>query len=282
MGVHPRRGPSYARRRIVALGALTATVAIVYVLATTVFGGVNTQGAHVSRYTIHSSLAHGSRLQIAIAPGASERRRPLLVFLHGNGGEPEFEPLGAVRSALTNSARWGPGRPLPGRRADSYWHDRSDGAWGSYVIREAIPQAIRRLQPTLAGSRSAGSRWAASARSTSPPPPRRFCAVGGHSAALWSAAATAPRAPSTTPRTSPATTSSPRARGPPRTGAPVWSTSARGPVPRRRHALARELRADGARVSSTSGTAATAGSYWRRHFRVYVRFYSEALAQCRG
>jgi S-formylglutathione hydrolase FrmB len=28
---------------------------------------------------------------------------------------------------------------------DSYWHDRASGEWGEYVMREVIPEAVRRM-----------------------------------------------------------------------------------------------------------------------------------------
>ena len=68
----------------------------------------------------------------------------------------------------------------------SYWHDRSDGAWGTSLVREALPEALARSKADRGGSRSAASRWAASARSTWRACSRAVSAPSArHSAALW-------------------------------------------------------------------------------------------------
>jgi S-formylglutathione hydrolase FrmB len=78
----------------------------------------------------------------------------------------------------------------------SYYHDRRDRPWGSYVVREAIPAGVRR---TGADPRRVAigriSRGGFGALDLARLHPRRFCVVGGHSAALWrSGGETAPGA----------------------------------------------------------------------------------------
>ena len=72
----------------------------------------------------------------------------------------------------------------------SYWHDRRDGAWGASVLREAIPAALRRTQAdahrVAIGGISMGGFGALDLARLGP---RRFCAVGAHSAALGLGAA---------------------------------------------------------------------------------------------
>src|SRR5262249_38572658 len=86
-------------------------------------------------------------------------------------------------------ARLGPRAPdvvFPYGGDDSYWHDRSDGAWGRYVVNEVIGQAVRRLgadpHRVAIGGISMGGFGALNLARLDP---ARFCAVGGHSAALW-------------------------------------------------------------------------------------------------
>jgi S-formylglutathione hydrolase FrmB len=66
----------------------------------------------------------------------------------------------------------------------SYYHDRAGGRWGSYVLEEVIPVAVRRygLDPrrVAIGGFSMGGFGAFDLARF-----RGFCAVGGHSAALW-------------------------------------------------------------------------------------------------
>jgi S-formylglutathione hydrolase FrmB len=58
----------------------------------------------------------------------------------------------------------------------SYWHDRADGRWGSMVLDEAIPEHRR----VALGGISMGGYGALLLGAE-----RHFCAVGGHSPALW-------------------------------------------------------------------------------------------------
>jgi hypothetical protein len=66
----------------------------------------------------------------------------------------------------------------------SYYHDRADGRWGSYILREVIPSAVRRYdldgRRVAIGGFSMGGFGAFDLGRF-----RAFCAVGGHSAALW-------------------------------------------------------------------------------------------------
>ena len=68
----------------------------------------------------------------------------------------------------------------------SYYHDRRDGPWGEYVFREAIPAALERLRAdpdrVAIGGISMGGFGALDLARLHP---GRFCAVGGHSPALW-------------------------------------------------------------------------------------------------
>jgi len=68
----------------------------------------------------------------------------------------------------------------------SYFHDRAGFRWGTYVLDDAIPAAVRRLHAdphrVAIGGISMGGFGALDLARIAP---GRFCAVGGHSAALW-------------------------------------------------------------------------------------------------
>lgn len=68
----------------------------------------------------------------------------------------------------------------------SYWHNRPEGGWGRYVMREVIPTVSRRfgIDPhrVAIGGISMGGFGAYDLALLHP---GRFCAVGGHSPALW-------------------------------------------------------------------------------------------------
>ena len=144
-------------------------------------------GVKVVRYDVRSRFVHRTLAQTAVLPPGGGEGRPLLVFLHGRGGRRQRVQRRRRRSrraARLGSAR--AGRRVPQRRRPLLLARPPPGDWARYVLDEVIPRAIRRCTPTRIAWRSAGSRWAASARfDIARQRPRRFCAVGGHSAALW-------------------------------------------------------------------------------------------------
>jgi Putative esterase len=152
----------------------------------------STRHAKLVHFTLHSRLTHKDLHEILVVP----RRHGdwMLVLLHGYHANPSqfltqpfFDTLASLRTRA-------PEVLLLDGGADSYWHDRADGRWGSMVLREAIPAGIARTHAKriaiggismggygalLLGSRGAGE----------------FCAVGAQSPALWlSASQTAPGA----------------------------------------------------------------------------------------
>jgi hypothetical protein len=109
--------------------------------------------------------------------------RWLLVLLHGKGAGPSqflSRPLFDTLAALGARA---PDVLLLDGGDDSYWHDRADGAWGSMVLREAIPAGVRRTHAVRIGlgGISMGGYGALLLGSRN----RAYCAVGVQSPALW-------------------------------------------------------------------------------------------------
>ena len=68
----------------------------------------------------------------------------------------------------------------------SYWHNRDDGDWGTYVLDEVIPGALATSgadpKRVAIGGISMGGYGALHLAAERP---ARFCAAGGHSPALW-------------------------------------------------------------------------------------------------
>jgi S-formylglutathione hydrolase FrmB len=118
----------------------------------------------------------------------------LLVLMHGKGGGPSQFLSQPFFDTLAGLHARAPDVLLLDGGDDSYWHNRSDGAWGSMVLREAIPAGIARTHArrVAIGGISMGGYGALLLGS---PSPGRFCAVGAQSPALWlSAGETAPGA----------------------------------------------------------------------------------------
>ncbi|MGZ8694008.1 MAG: alpha/beta hydrolase [Gaiellaceae bacterium] len=139
---------------------------------------------HSSSYTLHSRLLDRDLDQAVVRSG---QRRPLLVILHGRGNHsPDwlFGPeLDKTLAALGSEA---PDLLFPWGGEASYSHDRRDGPWGRYVVEEAIPAAVERLgadprRIAIDGFSMGGFGALDIARLH----PGRFCAAGGHAAALW-------------------------------------------------------------------------------------------------
>lgn len=278
-----------ARRRLVALLALAA-VAVAAVLAVGALRetvrGYDPQGAAVTHAELRSDAVAGRTLkQTYVAPAGDARGRPLLVFLHGRGEDGAdsnlSDELFAALRALGDRA---PAIVFPDGGEASYWHDRADGAWGRYVLDEAIPAAVRRLHAdprriAIGGISMGGFGAYDLARRA----PGRFCAVGGHSPALWqSAGETAAGAfDDAEDFGAHELIAAARSDAAPWRGRPLWLDSgAEDPFRPGIDAFAGALRDGGAEPRVRTWPGAHEGDYWRAHMRDYLRFYAAALARC--
>ena len=272
----------HLRRRAVALLAL-ALVALGVLFATRA-GGVATHGARIVRFTIASPLVHETLPVTAVIPaGASGQTRPLLVFLHGKGGDQNSSVGDQLFAALTSLGSRAPDIVFPYGGPDSYWHDRAAGAWGSYVYTEVIPQAISRLHADprriAIGGVSMGGFGALDLARLHP---GRFCAVGGHSAALWvSGGESAPGAFDDAEDFARHDVIAAAAAGDPYRGMAVWlDAGTLDPFLSADTTLANDLRAHGQAVQFHSWPGSHEIAYWDSHWGDYLRFYAGALAAC--
>jgi S-formylglutathione hydrolase FrmB len=272
------------RRRLIAIGAFGAAVVVVMLVVRSF--GVDRRGARVSHFAIKSAFAHRTLAVATVTPaGNGPERRPLLVFLHGKGGDENSSLDDALFAALARLGRRAPDIVFPDGGADSYWHDRSDAAWASYVMREVIPQAIARLHadPTrlAIGGISMGGFGALDIARLHP---GAFCAVGGHSAALWPTGADSAAGAFDDAQDF--------ARhdvigfagrsSNPYPGAALWlDVGTQDPFRRAGTALAAALRAHGHAIQLHVWPGGHEHSYSRAHFAGYLAFYANALARCR-
>jgi enterochelin esterase-like enzyme len=152
------------------------------------------------------------------------------------------------------------------------------------VIHEVIPQALRRLHAdprrVAIGGISMGGFGAYDIARLDP---GRFCAVGGHSAALWASggetAAGAFDDGEDFARHD--VIGAAEASSDPYSRKSLWlDVGTEDPFRTADTRLAHELREKGEDVSFHVWPGGHEGSYWRRHWNEYLRFYANALARC--
>lgn len=274
------------RRRLLVAG-LGLVVLVVAALVVRSALALHTRGAQIARFTLHSRLLHRSLQETTVLPAGGARGRPLLVFLHGKGANgPDSnlsDELFAGLAALGNEA---PAIVFANGGTDSYWHDRADGPWGTSLVRELIPAAVARLHADPRRVAIAGvSMGGYGAYDVARLHPGRFCAVGGHSAALWqqagdSAAGAFDDAQDYARHDAlAAARSDPRGYG----STALWlDVGDQDPFRAADTAFAQELRRGGAALTFHVWPGQHGGGYWRSHMATYLRFYATALAGCHG
>jgi S-formylglutathione hydrolase FrmB len=273
------------RGRLLALAALLAVVVAGLAIARP-YIWPDKHGAQTSHFTIDSRLAR-QRLGVSVVvpPGAGDGS-PLLVYLHGRNGDENSELRNEpMYSELGKLGRRAPVVAFPSSANASYWHDRRDGRWGSYVVRELIPELERRFHTDpkriAIGGTSMGGYGAYDIARLNP---GRFCAVGGHSPAIWrTGAETAPGAFDDaqdfarndlvgTAHSKPGRFVGPR----------LWLDAGRSdPFQPGDRAFVSALHANHVHISAhLTWTGGHDHSYWMRHWPTYLKFYARALAHC--
>jgi S-formylglutathione hydrolase FrmB len=146
----------------------------------------NPSGTTVQDFEIESRAVGRDMPVKFLMPGGKPRLRPLIVFLHGRGDDESSYVHEPLLDALEDLGDDAPVVAFPYGGENSYWHDREDGDWGRYVMDEVIPQVAALSgsdQDRVAiGGISMGGFGAYDLARLNP---GRFCAVGGHSPALW-------------------------------------------------------------------------------------------------
>jgi S-formylglutathione hydrolase FrmB len=232
------------------------------------------------RFTVHSRLVHGDLEEIAIRSGV---HRPLLVLLHGRGSSPSAVAALGLKAALRPLGAFAPNVLLVNGDDSSYYHDRSDGRWGSYVLNEAIPAGIERLRADPSRIAIGGiSMGGFGALDLARLAPGRFCAVGGHSAALFRTAGFTPPGAFDDAEDFSRHDLFAAARARRLYRIPVWlDAGADDPFRPSMTRFARLLRLRGVHVTVHVWPGAHETRYWRAHLSAYLRFYAIALRSCR-
>ena len=269
------------RRGLLPLALFVAAIVVGYAIQQLI--AVDRHGASEETVTI-DSRAVGQPLNTTVvvpADAPAEGKRSLLVFLHGRGGNERSELDEAFFGALAGVGSRAPIVAFPSGGDDSYWHDRADGDWGRYVVREVIPEVVRRYgidgRRVAIGGISMGGFGAYDIARLHP---GRFCAVAGHSPALWrTGGETAPDAFDDAEDFArhdviAAARANPDAFGDGR----LWLDAGdEDPFRPGDDALAAAL---GDRVTAKTWPGGHDDGYWNEHWPDYARFYARALAGC--
>lgn len=245
----------------------------------------DTDGAHLLRYSILSRLVYRSLPQVGVIPmGSTPQDRPLLVFLHGKGENEESNLVPEMFAALKRLGSTAPDIVFPYGGEDSYWHDRAGGAWGEYVMREVIPEAIRRLHANPHRIAIGGlSMGGFGAYDLALKHPGSFCAVAGDSAALWrSGGETASGAFDDAEDFSRNDViGGARSAGDAYRATSLWlDVGSEDPFRSADSELAGLLKAHGLNIQFHVWPGRHEQAYWATHWRSYLNFYARALAKC--
>ena len=239
----------------------------------------------MSHFVIRSRFVHERLRETLVEPaGSASEARPLVVFLHGRGMTEDGSLNAQMFAALAAQDERAPDIVFPDGGDHSYWHDRQGAAWGRYVMQEVIPQAIKRLgadpKRVAIGGISMGGFGAFDLARLHP---GRFCAVGGHSPAIWQGSGeTAPGAFDSAAdfarhdivrvaRTHPNAFS----------GKPLWlDAGSADPFDPGDRAFIAALRSGRDTITVHRWRGGHTGGYWKSHWKNYLGFYARALAKC--
>ena len=248
--------------------------------------GPGSNGIRTLHYTFESRLLHRSLDEFAAVPPSLSRggRRPLLLEFHGRGGSPESTVSGEMLAALKSEGATAPVVVGVNGGDHGYYHDRRGEPWATYVLTEIIPDAVRRFHadPKRVGV-DGFSMGGFGALNLGRVAPQRFCAVAGHSAAVW--------------RTGGETSlgsfddaedfarndvfGSAQHGTDPYHGDPLWLDVGNGdPFHNADVALAAALRRDGTRITFHTWPGGHNSSYRDANALTILRFFGSAFASC--
>jgi len=245
-----------------------------------------TFGAKVKSIEVDSSLLDRTMpVRVVVPRRTPDKGRGLLVFLHGRGEDERSYLVDPMFEALADLRDRAPVVAFPYGGASSYWHNRDSGQWAAYVLSELIPKLIRRFdiapRKIAIGGISMGGFGAYDIARLSP---HRFCAIGGHSPAIWeNAGETADGAFDdaadferndiiAAAKLSPS----------PYRGTRLWIDAGNDdPFLAGDQAFEDALRASGLDPVVRDGPGGHDSDYWNGNWREYLGFYARALNHCK-
>ncbi|HET6829942.1 MAG TPA: alpha/beta hydrolase-fold protein [Solirubrobacterales bacterium] len=279
--------PNYRRRRLLLLVAIAILIAFSWWAWSVIDGEINAdpRGAAVTRIEIESEAVGATEEVSVVVPADHVEQPPLLVFLHGRGNDEDSNLVDAMYEGLADLGERAPVVAFPDGGDSSYWHDRSSGDWGRYVVDEVIPAVVEETgadpDRVAIGGISMGGFGAFDLARLNP---GEFCAVGGHSPAIWATAGeTAAGAFDsaedfaehdlvTAAGTEPAGLAEAR----------LWlDRGDADPFVPGADAFVAALQGSGIDIEAHAWPGGHDGDYWNAHWADYLRFYAHALAGCR-
>jgi len=271
-----------ARRRLVALLAVAAVAFAVWLVVSG--GSADQRGASVEEITIESEAVGRSLPVTVVTPEDAAEDAPLLVFLHGRDGNEDSGLVDEMFAALDDLGHRAPVIAFPYGDEASYWHDRADGAWGRYVLDEVIPQAAEAAgadpERVAVGGISMGGYGAYSLAAEAP---GRFCAVGGHSPAIWHTAgeAAAGAFDDAEDFAEHDVVAAVGRQHEAFTQQPLWlDAGEEDPFVPGDDALIAALEGAGADLTASREPGGHNSEYWNSRWGDYLRFYARSLAAC--
>ena len=150
----------------------------------------DTYGATIRTKEIDSEILDRTMdVKVVVPKGAPANDRSLVVFLHGRGENEMSYLVDPMFEALNELKTRAPVMAFPDGGDASFWHDRDSGDWGTYVLDELIPLLVERFDidpdKIAIGGISMGGFGAYDLARLQPD---TFCAVAGHSPAIWESA----------------------------------------------------------------------------------------------
>lgn len=279
--------PDYRRRRLLLLVGFVALIAFSWWAWSVIDGTISAdrRGAEVTRIEIDSDAVGATEPVSVVVPADHAEPPPLLVFLHGRGNDEDTNLVDAMYDGLAEVGAHAPVVAFPDGGDSSYWHDRSSGEWGAYVVDEVIPAVVEETgadpgRVAIGGISMGGFGAFDIARLN----PGRFCAVGGHSPAIWATAGESAEGAFdsaedfaahdlvTAAGTEPAGLDGPH----------LWlDRGDSDPFVPGDDAFVAALQGSGIDVETHGWSGGHDGDYWNAHWADYLRFYAQALADCR-
>ncbi|MCW2921593.1 MAG: putative esterase [Thermoleophilia bacterium] len=140
------------------------------------------------RFDFSSKVLRQKLPQIIVLPAEfeEEQRRPLLVFMHGRNSHPKTLLNDELTDALARTGGNAPVVLLANGGEHSYYHDRADGKWGTYISKELVGEVVRKyhLDPDRIGYAGI-SMGGYGAFELTREADKQLCGVAGLAPALW-------------------------------------------------------------------------------------------------